>query len=114
VHAQEWKKSSRQLVQDLADYHSMDAEEIVHMLASYQQKHPEQAPHIFRWMCGDDFWRLVCHSTTLLSTVVVQASLMLACVEPPVSSRGLMDKLVLLFLDSSFWVVCRVCNCMQC
>jgi len=70
VHAQEWKKSSKQLVQDLADYHGIKPKEIVHMLTSYQQKHPEQAPHIYRWMCGDDFWQMVCHSTNLLSTVM--------------------------------------------
>ena len=40
---------------------------------------------------------------------MLQALLMLACAEAPISSRGLMDKLVLLFLGS-FRVVYGVCN----
>ena len=45
---------------------------------------------------------------------LLQALLILACVEPPVSSTGLMVGLVLLVLDSSCWVVRHMCNCMQC
>ena len=70
VHAQEWQKYSKQLVQDVADYHGMEPKEIVCRVTVYQQKYPEQAPHIYRWMCGHGYWKVVCHSTNLLSTVM--------------------------------------------
>ncbi len=57
-------------MQDLADYHGMEAKEVVRRVTFYQQKHPEQAHHIYRWLCGNGYWRVVCHSTNLFSTVM--------------------------------------------
>ena len=70
VQAQAWQKSSKQLVQDVADYYGMEAKEVVYKVTGYQQKHPEQVPHIYTWICGDGYWQKVRHFTNLLSTVM--------------------------------------------
>lgn len=67
--AQVWQDNSRLLVKDLADYHSMAPKEVVAALHQYKQAHPEQTPHMYRWMCGDSFWQMVCHLALMLTIV---------------------------------------------
>ena len=66
--AQVWQDNSRLLVKDLADYHSMAPKEVVTALNQYKEAHPEQAPHMYRWMCGESFWQMVCHLASMVMT----------------------------------------------